>query len=63
MTHGDFTPDDWKPLDPDVFGSGLLSDTIDAYRERIRDLEAEIERLKAENAALRQVVPYQRKWD
>jgi len=37
-----WTVDDGAPLDPDVYGSGLLSDTIDAYRDRVAELEARL---------------------
>ena len=50
-----WTIDDGAPLDPDVYGSGLLSDTIDAYRDRVAELEAQ---LKEANVLLKYMASY-----
>jgi len=55
-------PNIWQKLQELIAQSGRDEIIIQQQAERIRDLEAEIRRLKTENAELRIAAPYVRKW-
>ena len=57
------TPEDYELMNNMLIAqSGRDEIVIQQQAETIRDLEAEIRRLKTENAELRIAAPYVRKW-